>query len=190
MEAVFMQAFENRGEAEAQMRQQVEAYSQYLAWVLIDAGHLPLPWLLPHLGAVATLKHRAQAGAQMRQQVVSFSRSRARALLAAGPRPLPWLLQSPAEVATQSTQPLEDPRSIATPPPKIDSSHSVKPDILEGPNTLAGTDPASTGSTTSAVVSSEISHNDSSTASAKDAFVPPLYSCGCQHGIYCSVHIS
>ncbi|WVZ92383.1 hypothetical protein U9M48_038454, partial [Paspalum notatum var. saurae] len=71
-------------------------------------------------------------------------------------------------------QPLEDPRSIAiaTPLPTIDSSHSVKPDNLEGPNSIAGTDPASTGSTTSAVVSSEISHNDYSTASAKDAFVP------------------
>uniref|UniRef100_K3YN04 Inner centromere protein ARK-binding domain-containing protein n=1 Tax=Setaria italica TaxID=4555 RepID=K3YN04_SETIT len=52
MEALFMQAFERRDAAEAQMRQQVASYSETLTCALLAAGHLPPPWLLPHPAAL------------------------------------------------------------------------------------------------------------------------------------------
>ena len=83
------------------MQLQVEAYSQSIACALIDAGHLPPPWLLPHRAAgVGTSERSVPADARMRKQVVSYSLSIACALLAAGHRPPPWLVQSPADVAT------------------------------------------------------------------------------------------
>jgi hypothetical protein len=95
MEALFMQAFESRDAAEAQMRQQVDVYSRSLSRALVAAGHQPPPCLLPH---PAASERRVGAEEQMRQQVASYSQSLACALLAAGHQPPAWLLQPPADV--------------------------------------------------------------------------------------------
>ncbi|RLM60870.1 hypothetical protein C2845_PM14G17700 [Panicum miliaceum] len=111
MEALFMQAFERRDAAEAQMRRQAASYSHTAARALLAAGHLPPPWLLLHPAAFAALGRRGAGAAeaaelrggaeeQMQQQVVSYSQSLACALLAAGHFSPAWLLQAPADVAT------------------------------------------------------------------------------------------
>nr|XP_034598660.1 uncharacterized protein LOC117859619 isoform X3 [Setaria viridis] len=98
MEALFMQAFERRDAAEAQMRQQVASYSETLTCALLAAGHLPPPWLLPHPAAFGALERGGLAEAQMKQQVDAYSRSLARTLSGAGHLPPPWLLPPDAGV--------------------------------------------------------------------------------------------
>ncbi|CAL4999486.1 unnamed protein product [Urochloa decumbens] len=138
-----------RGAVEAQMRQQVDSYSQFLTGTLLAVGHRPPAWLQPPADVDTH-------GSSLLQNdtLPPFDAD-------CGEAPHPITITSPQIETTHTadSEPVEDPRSIATPLLKIDSLHSGKLNFLEGLDSLAATNPENGSVDTTENDSLELSHS-------------------------------